>query len=59
MSNEYTNLSETQLAAIAELMDDEIRERLHSELSPCAPGEFLTAYLSADPDFPIHQFETE
>ena len=32
---------------ITELMDDETRERLHSELAPCAEGEFLEAYKAA------------
>lgn len=31
-------------AAVA-LMDDEIREKLHDELSPCTDEEFLTAYM--------------
>ena len=28
-----------------ELMDDEIREKLHAELSPCSELEFLEAYM--------------
>lgn len=30
-----------------ELMDDEIREQLHSELAPCTDLEFLEAYMEA------------
>jgi hypothetical protein len=30
--------------AATELMDDDIRERLHRQLSPCTPQEFFTAY---------------
>lgn len=33
-------------AAVA-LMDDEIREQLHSELSPCDPQEFIDSYAKA------------
>lgn len=29
------------------LMDDEIREELHSELAPCTDEEFLAAYIKA------------
>lgn len=31
--------------AAVELMDDEIREELHAELSPCSDLEFLEAYM--------------
>ena len=34
-------------AAAVELMDNEIRERLHAELAPCTEEEFLEAYLAA------------
>lgn len=30
-----------------ELMDDDIREELHAELSPCSEQEFFTAYEKA------------
>lgn len=30
-----------------ELMDDEIRERLHREMAPCSEEDFLTAYMEA------------
>lgn len=36
---------------IAGYMDDEIRERLHSELAPCTHEDFIAAYLREDPDF--------
>lgn len=35
---------ESRLAAMAALMDEEIRERLHNEIAPCSPGEFFAAY---------------
>ena len=31
--------------AAVQLMDDDIREELHEELSPCTEEEFLTAYM--------------
>ncbi|HEV7670107.1 MAG TPA: hypothetical protein VGS22_16440 [Thermoanaerobaculia bacterium] len=33
--------------AVVNLMDDDIRERLHSELAPCPPQKFVDAYLVA------------
>ena len=49
--------------AIAQYMDDDIREELHLEMAPCSPEDFLAAYLERDPDFEeeileeIFQFE--
>lgn len=31
--------------AIVEVMDDEIREKVHRDLAPCSREEFLEAYL--------------
>lgn len=58
MDNQYPNLTQQQLDAIAQHMDDEIRENLHGDTD--VPGEFLTAYVSADPDFVgvLSQFNT-
>lgn len=56
--NDYPTLTEDMLDAIAELMDEEIRESLHSAQDWQQPGEFLTAYIERDPEFPIHQFST-
>lgn len=33
--------------AAVNLMDDEIREELHAEMSPCTDEEFLEAYMKA------------
>ena len=33
--------------AAVELMDNEIRERLHSEMAPCSNQDFFTAYENA------------
>lgn len=37
--------------AIAVLMDDEIREKVHFELAPCSNEEFLKRYCELDPRF--------
>ena len=39
--------NEIDFDAALQLMDDEIRERLHSELAPCSEQEFFTAYEQA------------
>ena len=46
-------LNNEDLSNIATYMDDEIRERLHSEIAPCDPEEFLDAYIreADDEDF--------
>ena len=41
----YLDGREYDEAAVVALMDDEIRERLHAERAPCAPQEFLDAYV--------------
>ncbi|WGG48912.1 hypothetical protein [Rugamonas sp. DEMB1] len=33
--------------AAVNLMDDEIREELHSTITPCADQEFIDAYVAA------------
>lgn len=57
--NNYPDLTQNQLDAIAMVMDDGIREHVHTSIPWCEPGEFLTAYLELDADFPIHQFNTD
>ena len=42
--------------AIVNMMDDEIREQVHSELSPCTEVEFLARYLELAPEFAGTQF---
>lgn len=32
--------------AIAEIMDDDLREKIHMEHAPCTSEEFLAAYLA-------------
>jgi hypothetical protein len=47
MTTVTLNAHEIDFAAAVMLMDDEIRERLHSELAPCSDQEFLDAYVAA------------
>lgn len=37
--------------AIVEFMNDEVREQVHFELSPCTNEEFLKRYLELDSEF--------
>jgi len=48
-STEVENTSGTMinLAAGVEMMDDDLRERLHMELNPCSAQDFFAAYESA------------
>ena len=36
--------------AIVDMMDDDIREAVHSEIAPCTEAEFLAAYLDRAAD---------
>jgi len=38
-------VSQDRLDALAQFMDDAIREELHMELAPCSPFEFFRAYV--------------
>lgn len=38
------NGREWDLDVLAGYMDDDLREELHSELSPCTPQEFIDEY---------------
>ena len=33
--------------AVVNMMDDEIREKLHNKLAPCTDQEFMDAYVEA------------
>ena len=48
---ENFELTEEVLDTIASYMDDDKRERVHFELAPCEPEEFLKRYLELDSDF--------
>lgn len=58
MENRYPNLTRFNLDVIAQQMENEIRLELETK-TWAHPGEFLTAYMDADPTFPISQFKTE
>jgi len=42
---DITGLTEAELSAYAQMMDDEIREAIHDDLAPCTPEVFLAAYV--------------
>lgn len=44
-------------AAAVGLMDDEIRETLHSEMSPCTEQEFFAAYEKAHEEKHCEEWE--
>ena len=46
VTQDVTDLTETELEAFAEIMNDDLREELHNELAPCTPGEFLAAWCA-------------
>lgn len=46
-----TKITQDALDVIATYMNDEIREKVHFELAPCTPEEFLKRYVELDPDF--------
>ena len=48
----------TNWDAIVNLMDDNIREKVHFEMAPCAEEAFLQRYLQLDPDFE-NELQTE
>lgn len=45
VKNAWNN--EIDFAAAVEMMDDEIRERIHAEIAPCTEQEFFDAYAAA------------
>lgn len=44
-------ITQEKTDAIAVLMDDETREKVHRELAPCEPIEFLKRYCELEPSF--------
>lgn len=44
-------IAQEALDTIATYMDDETREKVHNELAPCTPEEFLKRYLELEPEF--------
>lgn len=41
---DISTVNQRQLDTYAQLMDDDLRDKLHQELAPCTPGEFLEAW---------------
>lgn len=48
---EAFTLNQKLMDEIASYMDDDKREQVHFELSPCEPEEFLRRYLELDTGF--------
>lgn len=44
-------ISQNLMDTIATYMNDDTREKVHFELAPCTPEEFLKRYIELDPDF--------
>lgn len=60
MKNEYVKNvygEEINFDAVVELMNDEIRENLNSEIAPCTAQEFFDAYCKAHEEFYGEEFE--
>lgn len=51
LARDLFGVTEWMLDDIALYMDDEIREKVHNELAPCDPWEFLNRYCEIDPSF--------
>ena len=39
--------------AVANYMDDDIREQVHTELAPCTNRQFIERYIQLDPNFEL------
>ena len=39
--------------AVANYMDDDIREQVHMELAPCTNRQFIERYIQLDPNFEL------
>lgn len=48
---EEEEIDNNVMDAIAALMDDETREKVHYELAPCSNAAFLKRYCELEPDF--------
>lgn len=51
MEKKVFELSQEELDVIATYMDDDIRESVAFDLSPCTPYQFLREYVSRDKHF--------
>lgn len=50
MTKVMINGQQIDFDAAVMLMDDDLREQLHSELAPCTDQEFMDAYVKAHRD---------
>ena len=48
---ERIKISDELMFNIATYMDDEKREKVHTELAPCTPEKFMARYLELDTEF--------
>lgn len=48
---DWYGVKKYDMEIIEQYMDDEIRERLHGELAPCADQVFFDRYMEEDPEF--------
>jgi len=44
-------ITQEEIDTLAVYMDNDVRERVHAELAPCTPTEFLKRYLIYEPGF--------
>lgn len=56
-SKVLVNGYEVDFDVVVNMMDDEIREKLHNELAPCADQEFVDTYVAAHEAKYGEQFE--
>ena len=57
ISKVLVNGYEVDFDVVVNMMDDEIREKLHNELAPCTDQEFVDAYVAAHEAKYGEQFE--
>jgi len=46
-----THMTDPEMDALVNYMDDDIREKVHQELAPCTHEEFILRYIELDPEF--------
>lgn len=56
-SKVLVNGYEVEFDVMVNMMDDEIREKLHNKLAPCTDQEFVDAYVEAHEAKYGEQFE--
>ena len=51
MKKAIEELNREQFEVVCNLMNDEIREQVNTEVAPCSNRTFIKHYLEYDPDF--------